>query len=62
MPEITFKQSSRFQLTNYAGFSLLGECFTASQLDLLVDRKIPVSKGMKTSESAQKHDCSAEYW
>ncbi len=50
MPEITFKQSSRFQLTNYAGFSLLGECFIASQLDLLVDRKIPVSKGMKTSD------------
>lgn len=50
MPEITFKQSSRFQLTNYAGLSLIGECFAASQLDLLVDRKIPVSKGMKTSD------------
>ncbi len=50
MSATTFKQSDRFQLTNYAGFSLLGECFTASQLDLLVDRKIPVSKGMRTSD------------
>lgn len=50
MSGITFKQSSRFQLTNYAGFAIVGECFKASQLDLIIDPKIPVSQGMKTSD------------
>lgn len=50
MSGITFKQSSRFQLTSHAGFSVVGECFKASQLDLVIDPKIPVSQGMKTSD------------
>jgi hypothetical protein len=50
MARYEIKQSARFQLTSYAGLALIGQCCEAAQLDKLIDGKIPVSQGMKTSD------------
>jgi len=50
MARYEIKQSARFQLTSYAGLALIGQCCQAAQLDAVIDGKIPVSQGMKTSD------------
>lgn len=50
MPQVEVKQSGRLELTSYSGLVLLGQCFDAAQVDLVVDRRLPVSQGMRTSD------------
>lgn len=49
MPRFELRESNR-QLTSYAGLSLIGQCCEAAQVDLVLDRCIPVSAGMKTGD------------
>lgn len=53
MPQIAVKQSGRLSLTSYAGLALLGQCFDAAQVDLVVDRRLPVSQGLRTSDAVK---------
>ena len=48
MPRFCLKESNR-QLTSYAGLSLIGQCCEAAQVDAILDKAMPVSKGMTTS-------------
>jgi hypothetical protein len=50
VPQIEVKQSGRLSLTSYSGLALLGQCLDAAQVDLVVDTKVPVSQGMRTSD------------
>ena len=50
MPQFELKQSRRLNLTTHAGLSLLGQCCEAAQVDLIMDRAVPVSQGMVTSD------------
>lgn len=50
MAPITYKSSARFELTSYSGLALVGECFAAAQVEALLDRHIPVSQGMRSSD------------
>ena len=50
MPRFDVRQSSRLDLTSYAGLALLGQCFEAALVEPLIDARIPVSQGMKTSD------------
>ena len=44
------KQSSKLQLTSYSGLALIGQCCQVAQVDAVIDPKIPVSQGMRTSD------------
>lgn len=48
MPRFCLKESNR-QLTSYAGLSLIGQCCEAAQVDAILDKAMPVSKGLTTS-------------
>jgi len=50
MPRFAVRQSSRLDLTFHAGLALLGQCFEAALVEPLIDAKIPVPQGMKTSD------------
>jgi hypothetical protein len=50
MPRFEVKQSSKLQLTSYSGLALIGQCCQAAQVDLVIDPKVPVSQGMRTSD------------
>ena len=50
MAHFTLKQSSKLQLTSYAGLALIGQCCQAAQVEAVIDPKLPVSQGMKTSD------------
>lgn len=50
MPKFEVKQSSRLNLTSYAGLALIGQCCEVAQLEAVIDPKLPVSQGMKTSD------------
>lgn len=50
MARFDLKQSSKLQLTSYAGLALIGQCCQAAQLEAVIDRKLPVSQGMRTSD------------
>ena len=50
MAQVEVKQSGRLSLTSYSGLALLGQCLEAAQVDLVVDRRLPVSQGMRTSD------------
>jgi hypothetical protein len=50
MPRFHLKQSTKLQLTSYAGLALIGQCCQAAQLDAVIDPKLPVSHGMRTSD------------
>jgi hypothetical protein len=50
MPRFEVRQSARLNLTSHAGLGLLGQCFEAALVEPLVDSRIPVSQGMKTSD------------
>jgi hypothetical protein len=50
MPRFEVRQSTRLNLTSHAGLGLLGQCFEAALVEPLVDARIPVSQGMKTSD------------
>jgi len=48
MPRFYLKESNR-QLTSYAGLSLIGPCCEVAQVDAILDKAMPVSKGLTTS-------------
>ncbi|WP_367026215.1 IS1380 family transposase [Methylococcus sp. ANG] len=50
MPRFKVKQSSKLQLTSYSGLALIGQCCQAAQVEAVIDPKIPVSQGMRTSD------------
>ena len=41
MPRFEVRQSSRLDLTSYAGLALLGQCFEAALVEPLEDTRIP---------------------
>jgi hypothetical protein len=43
------KQSPKLNLTSYSGLALIGQCCQAAQGEAVMDPKLPVSQGMKTS-------------
>lgn len=50
MTDFSLKQSRKLQLTSYAGLTLIGQCCKASQVEPHLDRHIPVSQGLKSSD------------
>lgn len=50
MPRFEVKQTSKLQLTSYSGLALIGQCFQAAQVEAVLDPKIPVSQGMRSSD------------
>lgn len=50
MPRFEVKQSAKLDLTSYSGLALLGQCCQAAQVDAVIDPKLPVSQGMRTSD------------
>ncbi|MDF9392785.1 MULTISPECIES: IS1380 family transposase [Methylococcus] len=50
MARFDLKQSTKLQLTSYAGLALIGQCCQAAQVETVIDPKLPVSQGMRTSD------------
>jgi len=50
MPRFEVKQSAKLHLTSHSGLALIGQCCAAAQVELVIDPKLPVSQGMKTSD------------
>ncbi len=50
MPRFEVKQSSKLHLTSYSGLALIGQCCQLAQVEAVIDPKIPVSQGMRTSD------------
>ena len=50
MPEFEVRQSRNLKLTSNSGLALIGLCCEAAQVDLVIDPRLPVSQGMKTSD------------
>jgi hypothetical protein len=53
MAHFEVKQSSKLQLTSYSGLALIGQCCQIAQVEAVIDPKIPVSQGMRTSDIAK---------
>ena len=49
MPRFEVRQSAKLNLTSYSGLVLLGQCFEAAQVEAVIDPRLQVSQGMKTS-------------
>ncbi|QWF69621.1 hypothetical protein KEF85_09550 [Methylomonas paludis] len=49
MARFKLKESKK-ELTSYAGLSLIGQCLEAVNVEVMVDGRIPVSQGIKTSD------------
>jgi hypothetical protein len=50
MPRFEVKQSAKLNLTSHSGLALIGQCCAAAQVDAVIDSRLPVSQGMKTSD------------
>jgi hypothetical protein len=50
MPRFDVKQTGKLNLTSYSGLALIGQCCQAAQVDAVIDPKLPVSQGMRTSD------------
>lgn len=50
MPRFEVKQTTKLNLTSYSGLALIGQCCQAAQVDAVIDPRLPVSQGMKTSD------------
>lgn len=50
MPRFEVKQTSKLYLTSYSGLVLIGQCCQAAQVDTVIDPRLPVSQGMRTSD------------
>jgi hypothetical protein len=50
MPRLHVKQSSKLQQTSYSGLALIGQCCEAAQLAVVIDPRVPVFQGMRTSD------------
>ena len=49
MPKFEVRQTGKLNLTSYSGLALSGQCCEAAQVDRVIDPRLPVSQGMKTS-------------
>jgi len=50
MPKFEVRQTSKLNLTSASGLALIGQCCEAAQVDRVIDPRLPVSQGMKTSD------------
>jgi|GEM_PF-3261759 len=50
MARFEVKQSGKLQLTSYSGLALVGQCSQIAPVDTVIDSRIPVSQGMRTSD------------
>jgi len=50
MPKFEVRQTGKLNLTSYSGLALIGQCCEAAQVDRVIDPRLPVSQGMKTSD------------
>ena len=50
MPQFAVRQSAKLDLTPHSGLALIGQCFDAAQVERVIDPRLPVSQGMKTSD------------
>ena len=50
MARFEIQQSGKLQLTSYSGLALVGQCCQIAQVDAVMDPRIPVSQGMRTSD------------
>lgn len=50
MPRFEVRQTGKLNLTSYSGLALIGQCCQAAQVEAVVDPRIPVSQGMRTSD------------
>jgi len=50
MPKFEVRQTGKLNLTSYSGLALVGQCCEAAQVDAVIDPRLPVSQGMKTSD------------
>ncbi len=50
MPRFELRQSTKLQLTSYAGLALVGQCCQIAQVEAVIDPSLPVSQGMRTSD------------
>jgi len=50
LPKFEVRQTSKLNLTAASGLALIGQCCEAAQVDSVIDPRLPVSQGMKTSD------------
>jgi hypothetical protein len=50
MPRFEVKQSAKLNLTSYSGLALIGQCCQAAQVEAVIDPRLPVSQGMRSSD------------
>ena len=50
MPRFEVKQTGKLNLTSYSGLALIGQCCQAAQVEAVIDPRLPVSQGMRTSD------------
>lgn len=50
MPRFEIRQSAKLNLTSYSGLALIGQCCQAAQVEAVMDPRLPVSQGMRTSD------------
>ena len=50
MARFEIQQSGKLQLTSYSGLARVGQCCQIAQVDAVIDPRIPVSQGMRTSD------------
>ena len=50
MARFEIQQSGKLQLTSYSGLARVGQCCQIAQVDAVIDPRIPVSQGLRTSD------------
>jgi hypothetical protein len=50
MRRFEIRQNPKLQLTSYSGLALIGQCCQLAQVEAIIDPKLPVSQGMRTSD------------
>lgn len=50
MPKFEVRQNGKLNLTSYADLALIGQCCEAAQVEMVIDPRLRVSQGMKTSD------------
>ena len=50
MPRFEVRQTGKLNLTSYSGLALIGQCCQAAQVEAVIDPRLPVSQGMRTSD------------
>jgi hypothetical protein len=50
IPRFEVKQTGKLNLTSYSGLALIGRCCPAAQVEAVIDPRLPLSQGMRTSD------------